>query len=59
MVMGKIASGKTTLLELLAQHLPPTSGAVNIYEDSCYVLRNPVIFTGTIKINIILDKPFN
>ncbi len=69
-ILGKVGSGKTTLLEVLAGIYEQSSGFVMIdntdirqfrHEDMrrnmAVVLQNPILFSGTIRENILMGNP--
>lgn len=69
-ILGRIGSGKTTLLRLLCGLHPPDTGAVlfdnadirqikpeDIRRNMGAVLQNPVLFSGTIRDNLLMGKP--
>ncbi len=69
-VVGRIGSGKTTMLRLLCGLNPPDKGAVmidnadvrHIRPDDMrrnvgVVMQNPILFSGTIRDNILMGNP--
>lgn len=69
-VIGRIGSGKTTILRLLCGLNLPDKGAVLIYNADIrqiraddvrrnigVVMQNPVLFSGSIRDNILMGKP--
>ncbi len=69
-VVGRIGSGKTTLLRLLCGLNPPDKGAVlvdnadvrqlrpeDVRRNVGVVMQNPVLFSGTIRDNILMGNP--
>ncbi len=69
-IVGRIGSGKTTLLRLLCGLNPPDKGAVmidnadvrqirpdDVRRNMGVVMQNPVLFSGTIRDNILMGKP--
>ena len=69
-VVGRIGSGKTTLLRLLCGLNPPDKGAVlvdnadirhirpdDVRRNIGVVMQNPVLFSGTIRDNILMGNP--
>jgi len=69
-VIGRIGSGKTTILRLLCGLNPPDKGAVlidnadirqiradDVRRNIGVVMQNPVLFSGTIRDNILMGKP--
>lgn len=69
-VLGRIGSGKTTLLKMLAGLLEPTTGTVmidnadirhlrpqDVRNNIGVVLQNPLLFSGTIRENLLMGYP--
>lgn len=69
-IVGRIGSGKTTLLRLLCGLHPPDRGAVmidnadirqirpdDVRHNMGVVMQNPVLFSGSIRDNILMGKP--
>jgi len=69
-IVGRIGSGKTTLLRLLCGLHPPDKGAVmidnadirqirpdDVRRNMGVVMQNPVLFSGSIRDNILMGKP--
>lgn len=69
-VVGRIGSGKTTLLRLLCGLNPPDRGAVlidtadirqirpdDVRRNIGVVMQNPVLFSGSIRDNIMMGNP--
>ncbi|MCS5559915.1 MAG: ATP-binding cassette domain-containing protein, partial [Oceanospirillaceae bacterium] len=69
-ILGKIGSGKTSLLRLLAGIYDPTEGSVQIDQTEVghihpedlrhglgVVLQTPMLFSGSVKENLLLGKP--
>lgn len=69
-LLGKIGSGKTSILRLLAGIYEPTEGSVQIdgaevahlhpedlRRNVGVVLQSPSLFSGTVKENLLLGKP--
>ena len=69
-IVGRIGSGKTTLLRLLCGLHPPDRGAVmidnadirqirpdDVRRNMGVVMQNPVLFSGSIRDNILMGKP--
>ena len=68
--LGRIGSGKTTILRLVAGLYKPSSGLVlvdnadirqihpdDVRRNVSVVLQNPVLFSGTIKENLLMGNP--
>ena len=71
-IFGKSGSGKTTIFDLLIKLYQPTYGEIlfnniniNKYNNSdwrskiSYVTQEPILFTGTLRENIMLDKKYS
>jgi len=58
-ILGATGSGKTTLLHLLMGFLTPTEGAVLVSEGLSfgYVPQRPLLFSGTLKENLLWGDP--
>jgi len=69
-VVGKIGSGKTSLLRLIAGLYEPTEGSIKIdqfdvthlYPDDLrrhvgVVMQTPLLFSGTVKENLLMGNP--
>lgn len=71
-IYGKSGSGKTTIFDLLIKLYQPTYGEIlfndiniNKYNNSdwrakiSYVTQEPILFTGTLRENIMLDRKYS
>lgn len=58
-VIGKIGSGKTSLLLSFLRELPVTSGKLDYNGQIAYVEQDPIIFSGTFRENILFGKEFD
>lgn len=57
-IIGKIGSGKTTLLLALLRELPVTEGILSTNGKIAYVEQEPIIFSGTLRENIVFGKEY-
>lgn len=55
-LIGRVGSGKTTFLDCIAGQTTFSLGKVVLKEEIGYVVEDPVIFSGTLKQNILLNK---
>jgi ATP-binding cassette subfamily C (CFTR/MRP) protein 4 len=58
-ITGKVGSGKSGLLAAILGEVPYYSGKLEVRGSIAYVEQEPVIFSDTVKNNIIYGKPFN
>jgi len=58
-IVGKIGSGKSSLLLSLLNEVPNTLGKLSFKGDLAYVEQEPIIFPGTVRENILFGAPFN
>jgi len=58
-VIGKIGSGKTSLLMSFLKELPLYSGELSFTGLISYVEQEPIIFSGSIRDNILFGKEFD
>ncbi len=59
-LIGKVGSGKTSLLLTLLKELCIVKGAIKINaRDISYAEQEPLIITGTVRSNILFGLPFN
>ena len=69
-ILGRIGSGKTSLLRLMCGLHPPDKGVVlldnadirqirpvDVRKNIGTVLQNPILFSGTIRDNLLMGKP--
>lgn len=55
-IVGTVASGKSSLLELLLGELPITLGVVKVFGRVSYAPQEPWLFDGTIRENIVFGE---
>jgi len=71
-IFGKSGTGKTTIFDLLIKLYQPTHGEIffnnininkygtaNWREKISYVTQEPILFTGTLRENILLDRKYS
>ena len=58
-LVGRIGSGKTTFLLSFLREIPITSGKLSFNGTLAYVEQEPVIFSGSIRDNIIFGNDFD
>ena len=58
-VIGKLGSGKTSLLESINQRLERTTGDIQVNGDISYVSQTPWLFQATIRDNVVLNNPYD
>ena len=58
-VIGKIGSGKTSFLMSFLKELPLTSGKLDFSGSISYVEQEPIIFSGSIRENVLFGKEFD
>lgn len=57
LVVGPSGSGKSTLLKVLSGYYIPKSGTIHCTEKTVYVPQTPFLFEGTLKENLVFDRP--
>lgn len=57
-VTGKVGAGKSSLLSAILGELPYNSGSVFTNGRIAFVEQSPILFSGSIKDNILLGKSF-
>ncbi|XP_068082935.1 probable multidrug resistance-associated protein lethal(2)03659 [Anabrus simplex] len=58
-IVGPVASGRSSLLHLLLGELPLTSGTLNMAGKLSYCSQEPWISVGTVRQNIVFGQPFD
>jgi len=58
-VIGTIGSGKTSFLLSLLREVPFSQGELNIEGRVAYVEQDPIIFSGTVRSNILFGLEYN
>ncbi|XP_072396584.1 ATP-binding cassette sub-family C member 4-like isoform X2 [Diabrotica undecimpunctata] len=56
-VVGKVGSGKSSLLQILLKELPLLNGEMNITGKVSYASQEPWLFASNVKSNILFGKP--
>lgn len=58
-IVGPVASGKSSIFQLLLGELPIYSGDVLINGDTSYASQDPWLFSSTVRNNILFGLPFD
>jgi ABC-type multidrug transport system fused ATPase/permease subunit len=58
-IAGKVGSGKSGLLGAILHEVPFYSGKLDIKGSVAYVEQEPIVFSDTIRNNILFGRPFN
>lgn len=58
-VVGKVASGKTSLLMALLSEIPRKQGRVDVYGSVSYVPQQPWVMNATVRDNVTYQTPFD
>lgn len=58
-VLGSVASGKSTLASAMLGEVPCVSGDVSLHGTVAYVPQQPWIINATLRDNILLGKPYD
>ena len=57
--MGKVGSGKSSLLNVVLEELPYYSGSYQINGKVAFVEQEPILFSDTLKENVLFKSPFH
>ncbi|KAF5287552.1 hypothetical protein FQA39_LY15881 [Lamprigera yunnana] len=57
-IIGPVGSGKSSLLQVILKELRLNSGKLEVNGDISYAAQEPWIFTGSVRQNIIFNKPY-
>ena len=57
LVVGTSGSGKSTLLKVLSGYYIPQAGKIHCADKTVYVPQTPFLFEGTLKENLVFDRP--
>ena len=55
-VIGRIGSGKTSFLHSFLKEMPKTTGELTINGTIAYVEQEPIIFSGSVRYNILFGR---
>mgnify|MGYP002623134508 CR=1 FL=1 len=58
-IIGKIGAGKSSLLLSLTGEMPKTKGTLRFIKSIAYVEQEPIIFSGTLRENILFGKEYD
>ncbi|KAB0797837.1 hypothetical protein PPYR_08830 [Photinus pyralis] len=58
-IIGPVGSGKSSLLQVILKELPFSEGKLAVNGTISYASQEPWIFIGTVRQNIIFNKPFD
>ncbi|KAK5646883.1 hypothetical protein RI129_005347 [Pyrocoelia pectoralis] len=58
-IIGPVGSGKSAILQLLLKELPLAEGDLEVYGDISYASQEPWVFNGTVRQNILFNKPYS
>lgn len=58
-ITGKVGSGKSGLLAAILEEIPYYSGKLEVKGSIAYVEQEPIVFSDTVKNNIIFGREFN
>lgn len=57
-VIGKVGSGKTSLLLSFLREIPRTQGSFTCFGKIAYVEQEPIVFSGSLRDNVLFGKPY-
>ncbi|KAK0092933.1 hypothetical protein PV326_000289 [Microctonus aethiopoides] len=58
-VIGRVGSGKSSLLNVILNELPVTNGKIIVSDKISYASQEPWLFSGTVRQNILFGKPMD
>ncbi|KAK5646963.1 hypothetical protein RI129_005427 [Pyrocoelia pectoralis] len=58
-IIGPVGCGKSNLLQLILEELPLIDGSLKVNGIISYASQEPWIFSGTIRQNILFNKPYD
>ncbi|KAK5646961.1 hypothetical protein RI129_005425 [Pyrocoelia pectoralis] len=58
-IIGAVGSGKSSILQLILRELPLAEGDLEICGDISYAPQEPWVFNGTVRQNILFNKPYS
>ncbi|CAH1098768.1 unnamed protein product [Psylliodes chrysocephalus] len=58
-IVGNVGAGKSSILQLLLQELPITSGKLRVNGTIAYASQEPWLFVSNVRDNILFGKPYD
>lgn len=59
MILGRVGSGKSSVMSAILQELPQIQGEIRVEGSIATVEQEPLIFSGTVRENIVFGRPFD
>ncbi|CAK1600132.1 unnamed protein product [Parnassius mnemosyne] len=58
-IIGAVGSGKSTILHMMLNELPTSSGSMKVTGTASYASQDPWLFVGSVRQNILFGQPFH
>lgn len=58
-VIGPVGAGKSSLLQLILEELPPSEGKIQLGGNISYSSQEPWLFAASVRKNILFGKPYD